>query len=306
MKPSGSSATVHSHSTSTSSVSSNALPTPTVHVTVEALLRQHANSADPRSAALDQVVNERNTLSSQNAQLWKLVEKQRAGYNTILKEFERIRGERDSWKSRALGNSEGSEKGSSSKADRTPKIGTVELPGSGKQPAKVNGTSRSNSSDEYRKQFSCNIPVMTDGYLSSRGRSSLLPAFRTILRAPGISQRYQLAVKCSLYTFHPVKIQSSTCSPRLGFLSPYHSHQLTHDTTYCSIAAGHVCPLRWPRASPWFGRHGTQSPGAGKRRCRQYFRCQRQSLSQWDKSCWCSSAEVQSHRICAYLIRSND
>ncbi|TEB36476.1 hypothetical protein FA13DRAFT_1600267, partial [Coprinellus micaceus] len=80
--------------------SSNNLAAPTAQITVEALLRQHASSADPKGAALDQVVNERNTLSSQNAQLWKLVEKQRAGYNTILKEFERIRGERDSWKSR--------------------------------------------------------------------------------------------------------------------------------------------------------------------------------------------------------------
>jgi len=63
-------------------------------VSVEALLKQHASASDPRTAALEQAVNDRNVLSAQNAQLWKLIEKQRAGYNQILKELERIRGER--------------------------------------------------------------------------------------------------------------------------------------------------------------------------------------------------------------------
>jgi len=47
------------------------------------------------SAALEHAVNDRNVLTAQNTQLWKLVEKQRTGYNQILKELERIRGERD-------------------------------------------------------------------------------------------------------------------------------------------------------------------------------------------------------------------
>ena len=187
MKPSNSSTTVHSHSTSTSSVSSNNLATPTAQITVEALLKQHASSADPKGAALDQVVGERNTLSSQNAQLWKLVEKQRAGYNTILKEFERIRGERDSWKSRALGSSEGNEKGSSSKSDRTPKVTTVELPGSGKQPGKVNGASRSNSSDEYCKHFSGNNTVLTHAFSLSGCTTSPLVTTLAILRPSLVS-----------------------------------------------------------------------------------------------------------------------
>lgn len=87
--------------------------------TVEALLKQHASSPDPKAAALDQAVADRNVLSGQNTQLWKLIEKQRAGYNQILKELERIRGERDSYKSKlvalnALPN------GSSDKRQRNP------------------------------------------------------------------------------------------------------------------------------------------------------------------------------------------
>ncbi|KAJ7576788.1 hypothetical protein C8J56DRAFT_370482 [Mycena floridula] len=69
-------------------------------LTVQSLLASNANAPDPKLAALDQAVMDRNTLSSQNAQLWKLIEKQRAGYNQILKELERVRGERDSYKAR--------------------------------------------------------------------------------------------------------------------------------------------------------------------------------------------------------------
>lgn len=53
-------------------------------------------------AALEQAVNERNILAAQNTQLWKLIEKQRSGYNQILKELDRIRGERDSYKAKVL------------------------------------------------------------------------------------------------------------------------------------------------------------------------------------------------------------
>ena len=67
-------------------------------VSVEQLLQANATSSDPVYAAFEQAVNERNTFAGQNAQLWKLVEKQRAGYNQILKELERVRTERDSYK----------------------------------------------------------------------------------------------------------------------------------------------------------------------------------------------------------------
>ncbi|KAG8900756.1 hypothetical protein FRB99_005770 [Tulasnella sp. 403] len=60
-------------------------------LTVDAALAQ-ANG-DP-IVALDAVVNERNMISNQNAQLWKLIEKQRAAYSSLLKEHERVRGDR--------------------------------------------------------------------------------------------------------------------------------------------------------------------------------------------------------------------
>lgn len=92
-----------------SSTSSNLAPSSSSSVqispqamSVDALLKQHAAAPDPRTAAFEHVVNDRNVLSSQNAQLWKLIEKQRAGYNQILKELERIRGERDGYKSKLI------------------------------------------------------------------------------------------------------------------------------------------------------------------------------------------------------------
>ncbi|PIL25041.1 transporter [Ganoderma sinense ZZ0214-1] len=73
-----------------------AVPT-TQPLTVEGLLANNGNSI---SAALDAAVNERNALSAQNTQLWKLIEKQRSGYNHLMKEVERIRGERDLYRNR--------------------------------------------------------------------------------------------------------------------------------------------------------------------------------------------------------------
>jgi RalA-binding protein 1 len=69
-------------------------------LTVQAVLSSHSLSSNPQAAALETVVSERNNLSAQNAQLWKLVEKQRSGYSQILKELERVRLERDIYKSR--------------------------------------------------------------------------------------------------------------------------------------------------------------------------------------------------------------
>jgi len=50
-------------------------------------------------AALEAVVADRNTLAAQNTQLWKLIEKQRTGYSQLMKELERVRGERDVFRS---------------------------------------------------------------------------------------------------------------------------------------------------------------------------------------------------------------
>jgi hypothetical protein len=72
---------------------------------LDPLLETHASAPDPTFAALEQALQERNTLSSQNSQLWKLIEKQRTAYHNLMKENERIRGERDAYKAKvsALG-----------------------------------------------------------------------------------------------------------------------------------------------------------------------------------------------------------
>ncbi|KDQ61611.1 hypothetical protein JAAARDRAFT_31077 [Jaapia argillacea MUCL 33604] len=80
---------------------SSSSPTPpAAPITLEAALAAHAAAPSPSMAALEQMVSERNVLSSQNTQLWKLIEKQRSGYNQVLKELERVRMERDTFKSR--------------------------------------------------------------------------------------------------------------------------------------------------------------------------------------------------------------
>ncbi|KAJ3720873.1 hypothetical protein C8R42DRAFT_626917 [Lentinula raphanica] len=68
--------------------------------TVESLLALHGSAPDPMLSALQQALADRNALSSQNSQLWKLIEKQRAGYTQLLKELERVRNERDTYKAR--------------------------------------------------------------------------------------------------------------------------------------------------------------------------------------------------------------
>jgi len=99
-------------------------------MSVDALLKHHAAAPDPGTAALEQAVNDRNVLSAQNAQLWKLIEKQRTGYNQILKELERIRGERDGYRSKliALGAlPSGSERRQKPSIDRASKP-SIDLP----------------------------------------------------------------------------------------------------------------------------------------------------------------------------------
>ncbi|EIW79193.1 hypothetical protein CONPUDRAFT_30436, partial [Coniophora puteana RWD-64-598 SS2] len=69
-------------------------------VSMESLLASYASSPDPTLAALEHIVSERNTFAGHNSQMWKLIEKQRTAYAQVLKELERVRGERDVLKSR--------------------------------------------------------------------------------------------------------------------------------------------------------------------------------------------------------------
>ena len=79
-------------------------------LTIDGLLATHANTSNPTLAALEAAVNERNSLSAQNTQLWKLIEKQRSGYNHVMKELERLRGERDLYKHRLQDKGEDTDK----------------------------------------------------------------------------------------------------------------------------------------------------------------------------------------------------
>lgn len=72
-------------------------------ISLAALLATHASAPNPHAAALDQALNERNQLSAQNTQLWKLIEKQRTAYNQVLKDLDRVRGERDALKGKLTG-----------------------------------------------------------------------------------------------------------------------------------------------------------------------------------------------------------
>lgn len=92
-----------------SSSSGSAVPTNQL-LTLEALLAANAGSANPTLAALEAALGERNSLSAQNTQLWKLIEKQRSGYNHVMKELERLRGERDLYKHRLQDKGEDTDK----------------------------------------------------------------------------------------------------------------------------------------------------------------------------------------------------
>lgn len=83
-----------------STSSSNTAGPSATPLTVQGLLSTYASATDPRLSALEYAVSERNILSSQNAQLWKLIERQRTGYAQLVKEVERVRGEREVYRTK--------------------------------------------------------------------------------------------------------------------------------------------------------------------------------------------------------------
>ena len=78
---------------------------PLLPLSADVLLKVHSATHDSNLGALEQAISNRNNaLPSQNSQLWKIrekqkaiIEKQRAEYTHILKELERVRGERDTY-----------------------------------------------------------------------------------------------------------------------------------------------------------------------------------------------------------------
>ncbi|KAJ7154613.1 hypothetical protein C8R46DRAFT_1117903 [Mycena filopes] len=75
-------------------------PTSNPPLSVDGLLHAHASAQDPKLAALEQAITERLSLKTKNEQLWKLIEKQRSGYNQLIQELERMRAERDAYKTK--------------------------------------------------------------------------------------------------------------------------------------------------------------------------------------------------------------
>ncbi|THG99755.1 hypothetical protein EW145_g7206 [Phellinidium pouzarii] len=67
-------------------------------LTIEQTLAACSASPDPTRAALEAVLQERNTLSAHNSQLWNLLKKQRSNYQAASSDVKRIRAERDALK----------------------------------------------------------------------------------------------------------------------------------------------------------------------------------------------------------------
>ncbi|KAF8582759.1 RhoGAP-domain-containing protein [Ramaria rubella] len=82
---------VHPFSRSAHPSPSRSLPANSQLTTEAALITANGDT----SLALENVLSERNMLSSQNTQLWKLIEKQRAVHGNAIKELERVRADRD-------------------------------------------------------------------------------------------------------------------------------------------------------------------------------------------------------------------
>lgn len=92
-------------STSSSSVSTPSSGRPSHPVSIDTLLATHANAPDPIRSALEHLIADRNSVAAQNSQLWKLIEKQRSTTTQLNRDNDRIRLEREAYKSKlsALG-----------------------------------------------------------------------------------------------------------------------------------------------------------------------------------------------------------
>jgi hypothetical protein len=145
-------------------------------VSANALLRLHEAARDPKLAALEQAVNERNVLAAQNTQLWKLVEKQRSGYNQILKEVDRIRGERDACKTKLVALGGSVDRKSHRAADRKTRTDSPDTP------SRQLSQDSSPSSPLIRLAFS-HFPQVLRAYIP-RAHSTTLCATTTTPRLP--------------------------------------------------------------------------------------------------------------------------
>lgn len=178
--PAPSSRQTTSSSTSTNLSLSSSSPTLS---SVEALLKDHAAAPDPTSAALETAVNDRNVLAAQNTQLWKLVEKQRTGYNQILKELERIRGERDVYKNRLI-TLNGGQSATSDKRYRTTTTKSIPPPPikPPPQPQKLSVTAEDRP-QLLSRDSRISLPEEAKHYIANMSDSPVLPSSKSKLSA---------------------------------------------------------------------------------------------------------------------------
>ncbi|KAF7291975.1 hypothetical protein MIND_01223200 [Mycena indigotica] len=101
-------------------------PSPIPPLSSTSLLKKHiaAGAVDPRQAAIEQAQAERSSLHTKNEQLWKLIERQKAGYNQLVEELERARKERDAYKAKLKAVATGSDLESNHLAPSPSKVAT--------------------------------------------------------------------------------------------------------------------------------------------------------------------------------------
>ncbi|KAF8633253.1 hypothetical protein AX15_001445 [Amanita polypyramis BW_CC] len=206
-------------SSSSASISSHPL-------SPDALLRAHSAAQDPKLTALEQAINERNTLSAQNSQLWKLIEKQRAGYNQILKELERIRGERDMYKARLGINS------SSSKRDRTHKHSLTQQ-SDDHRPSEAASLFSSTSSSPSRKTSSASLA----GHLRPDPLAALYSLVAKDRPAEDANTNSSLTMASST---HPAVLSLASSSTPHSTLDTYEPHALQTSTNFPAPNATHL------------------------------------------------------------------
>jgi RalA-binding protein 1 len=90
------------HDLPTSSVGRSSATSSQHGLTLESVLSAHADVENPALSALEQSISERILLSSQNTQLWKLIERSRGLYTESQRNLERVRTERDAYKAMLL------------------------------------------------------------------------------------------------------------------------------------------------------------------------------------------------------------
>jgi RalA-binding protein 1 len=132
---------------------------------------------------LETAVNDRNVLAAQNTQLWKLVEKQRTGYNQILKELERIRGERDVYKNRLI-TLNGGQSTTSDKRHRSTTAKSVPPP----PPPQLQKLSvaAEDRPQLLSRESRISLPEEAKHYIANMSDSPVLPSSKSKLSAPVI------------------------------------------------------------------------------------------------------------------------